>query len=47
MKIYYAKAIIDIRVQLNQSKKALVDMLGVLFSSVNGWENSKYEVCSD
>lgn len=43
MKINYAKAIIDIRVKLDLSQMALADMLGVSFSSVNRWENGKYD----
>lgn len=43
MKLDYAKAIIDIRVKLDISQMALADMLGVSFSSVNRWENGKYE----
>lgn len=43
MKINYAKAIIDIRVKLDLSQMVLADMLGVSFSSVNRWENGKYD----
>lgn len=43
MKLDYAKAIIDIRVKLDISQMTLAEMLGVSFSSVNRWENGKYE----
>lgn len=43
MKVYYAKAIIDLRVTLDISQMALAGLLGVSFSSVNRWENGKYE----
>lgn len=43
MRINYASVIINIRVKLNLSQMALADMLGVSFTSVNRWENGKYE----
>lgn len=43
MKIDYAKAIMDLRVTLDISQMALAELLGVSFSSVNRWENGKYE----
>jgi len=43
MKVDYANAIIQIRVKLDLSQMALAELLGVSFSSVNRWENGKYE----
>lgn len=33
----------DLRVTLDISQMALAELLGVSFSSVNRWENGKYE----
>ena len=43
MKLDYASAIINLRIKLNLSQSALAELLGVSFTSVNRWENGKYE----
>jgi len=43
MKLDYASAIINLRIKLNLSQTALAELLGVSFTSVNRWENGKYE----
>lgn len=43
MKLDYASAIINLRIKLNLSQSALAELLGVSFTSVNRWENDKYE----
>lgn len=43
MKLNYASAIINLRIKLNLSQSALAELLGVSFTSVNRWENGKYE----
>ncbi len=43
MKLDYASAIINLRIKLNLSQAALAKLLGVSFTSVNRWENGKYE----
>ena len=43
MKLDYASAIINLRIKLNLSQAALAELLGVSFTSVNRWENGKYE----
>lgn len=43
MKIDYPATIIKLRAILNLSQAALAELLGVSFTSVNRWENSKYE----
>lgn len=43
MKLDYASAIINLRIKLNISQAALAELLGVSFTSVNRWENGKYE----
>ena len=43
MKLDYASAIISLRIKLNLSQMALAELLGVSFTSVNRWENGKYE----
>lgn len=43
MKIDYPATIIKLRAILNLSQTALAELLGVSFTSVNRWENGKYE----
>lgn len=43
MKINYPATIIKIRAKLDLSQAALAEILGVSFTSVNRWENGKYE----
>lgn len=43
MKLDYASAIINLRIKLDLSQTALAELLGVSFTSVNRWENGKYE----
>ena len=43
MKLDYASAIINLRIKLNLSQSVLAELLGVSFTSVNRWENGKYE----
>lgn len=43
MKVDYPATIIKLRAILNLSQSALAEMLGVSFTSVNRWENGKYE----
>ena len=43
MKLDYASAIINLRIKLNLSQSALAELFGVSFTSVNRWENGKYE----
>lgn len=42
MFIDYASTIILIRAKLNLSQMSLANILGVSFTSVNRWENAKY-----
>lgn len=43
MNIDYPATIIKLRAILNLSQAALAELLGVSFTSVNRWENGKYE----
>ena len=43
MKANYSATLIKLRAKLDLSQTALADMLGVSFTSVNRWENGKYE----
>ena len=43
MNIDYPATIIKLRAILNLSQSALAETLGVSFTSVNRWENGKYE----
>ncbi len=43
MNIDYLATIIKLRAILNLSQVALAELLGVSFTSVNRWENGKYE----
>ena len=43
MYIDYPATIIKLRAILNLSQSALAELLGVSFTSVNRWENGKYE----
>lgn len=43
MKVDYPATIIKIRAKLDLSQAALAEILGVSFTSVNRWENGKYE----
>ena len=43
MKLDYASAIINLRIKLNLSQTAMAELLGVSLTSVNRWENGKYE----
>lgn len=43
MKIDYPATIIKLRAILNLSQTALAELLRVSFTSVNRWENGKYE----
>lgn len=43
MNIDYPATIIKLRAILNLSQSALAELLGVSFTSVNRWENGKYE----
>lgn len=43
MNINYPATIIKLRAILNLSQAALAELLGVSFTSVNRWENGKYE----
>ena len=43
MNIDYPATIIKLRAILDLSQAALAELLGVSFTSVNRWENGKYE----
>ena len=43
MNIDYPATIIKLRAILDLSQAALAELLGVSFTSVNRWKNSKYE----
>lgn len=43
MNIDYPATIIKLRAILNLSQAALAELLGVSFTSVNRWENGKYQ----
>lgn len=43
MNIDYSATIIKLRAILDLSQAALAELLGVSFTSVNRWENGKYE----
>lgn len=43
MNIDYPATLLRIRAELNLSQTQLADMLGVSFTSVNRWENGKYQ----
>lgn len=43
MNIDYTAALLRIRAELNLSQTELAEMLGVSFTSVNRWENGKYQ----
>lgn len=43
MNIDYPATIIKLRAILNLSQTELAELLGVSFTSVNRWENGKYE----
>lgn len=43
MNIDYPATIIKLRAILNLSQAVLAELLGVSFTSVNRWENGKYE----
>lgn len=43
MKYDYPKAILKLRVKLNISQEELGQLLGVSFTSINRWENGRYE----
>ena len=43
MNIDYPATLLRIRAELNLSQTQLADVLGVSFTSVNRWENGKYQ----
>lgn len=43
MKIDYPATILRLRATLNLSQIALAKLLGVSYTSINRWENGKYE----
>lgn len=43
MKIDYPATLLRIRAELNLSQTALAELLGVSFTSINRWENGKYQ----
>lgn len=43
MKIDYPATILRLRATLNLSQMALAELLGVSYTSINRWENGKYE----
>lgn len=43
MNIDYPTTILRLRAKLNLSQMALANLLGVSFTSINRWENGKYE----
>ena len=43
MNIDYPATLLRIRAELNMSQTELAEMLGVSFTSVNRWENDKYQ----
>lgn len=43
MNINYPDAIVRLRAKLNISQTELAELLGVSFTSINRWENGKYE----
>ena len=43
MNINYPDAIIRLRAKLNISQTELAELLGISFTSINRWENGKYE----
>lgn len=43
MNIDYATTILRLRAKLNLSQMALANLLGVSYTSINRWENGKYE----
>lgn len=43
MNIDYPTTILRLRAKLNLSQMALANLLGVSYTSINRWENGKYE----